>query len=152
MTTPTQLKAEIDAKAAADPAFAAMLAIRDDNGMADALSVGRTKLVETMLTERGVMAALGIVDGETTLAALEAFAASTPSDPQLAAVHPGIKRMLGWLKTTGVDVGNTLTQSLLDLLATTGVLTASAVATLKALAVVSAPVSANEISEAIDHG
>lgn len=152
MTTPTELKAEIDAKAAIDPAFAAMLAIRDDNGMAAALSVGRTRLAETMLTERGVMAALGIVDGEATLAALEAFAASTPSDPQLAAVHPGIKRMLGWLKTTGVDVGNALTQSLLDLLASNAVLAPTAATKLKGLAVVPAPVSAEQVSEAIDHG
>lgn len=152
MTTPTQLKAEINARAASDPTFAAMLAARNDYGMAVVLSFERTKLVETMLTERGVMAALGIVDGETALAALEAFAAGTPSVPALVAVHPGIKRMLGWLKTTGVDVGNALTQSLLDLLAVNGVLTAAAVSTLKALAVVPDPVSADQISEAIANG
>jgi hypothetical protein len=152
MTTPTELKAEIDARAASDPVFASMLAVRDDNGMAAALSVGRTKLVETMLTERGVMSALGIVDGETALSSLETFAASTPSDPDLVAVHPGIKRMLGWLKTTGVDVGNPLTRSLLDLLASKAVLTAAAVTALKALAVVADVVSAAQVSEAIDNG
>jgi hypothetical protein len=68
------------------------------------------------------------------------------------AVHPGIKRMLGWLKTTGVDVGNPLTRSLLDLLASKAVLTAAAVTALKALAVVADVVSAAQVSEAIDNG
>jgi hypothetical protein len=146
------LKQEIDAKAASDPAFADMLAIRDDSGMAASLSIGRTKVVETMLTERGVMSTLGIVDGEAALESLETFAASTPTDPALIAVHPGISRMLAWLKTTGINVGDPLTSAMLDLLADNDILTQASVDLLKALAVVPDLVSASQVSEAIDNG
>lgn len=152
MGTPTQLKAEIETRAASDPEFAAMYSSRNDNGMAAALSAGRTKLTETMLTERKIMSVLGIVDGEAALSSLETFCTGTPADPTLAQVHPGIKRMVTWLKTTGIDVGNPLTQSMLDLLGATGVLSTSSVNQLKALAVVPDPISSNQISEAIDHG
>lgn len=146
------LKQEIDARAASDPAFAAMLAARDDSGMAAALSVGRTKIVEMLITERTVMSALGIVDGETALESLDTFAASTPTDPALAEVHPGIKRMLAWLKTTGINVGDPLARSMLDLLADSDILTQASVDTLKGLAVAPDPVSASQVSEAIDNG
>jgi hypothetical protein len=145
-------KQEIDAKAASDPSFAAMLAIRDDNGMAAALSIGRTKLVENMLTERGVMSTLGIIDGEAALVSLETFAASTPTDPALLAVHPGIKRMLAWLKTTGINVGDPLTRSMLDLMESSGILTQTSTASLKMLAVAPDPVTSDQVSEAIDNG
>ena len=146
------LKQEIDAKAASDPAFAAMLAIRDDNGMAASLSVDRTKLVEYMMTERGVMSTLGIVDGEVALKALEDFAASTPTDPALAAVHPGIRRMLAWLKTTGINIGDPLARSMLDLMESSDILTQASVDALKELAVAPDPVSADQVSEALNNG
>jgi len=146
------LKEEIDAKAANDPSFAAMLAIRDDNGMAALLSVGRTKLVETMLTERGVISALGIIDGEVALGSLETFAASTPTDPTLLVVHPGIKRMLAWLKTDGIDMGDPLTHSMLDLMESFGILTQASVDSLKLLAVTPDPVTSGQVSEALNNG
>lgn len=152
MITPTQLKAEIEQRVGQDPDFAAMYNNRNDSGMAASLSVGRTRLTETMLTERSVISTLGIVDGETALASLEAFVASTPTSPDMLQVQPGIKRMLGWLKTTGVDVGNPITQSMLDLLGTAGILDTNSVNTLKTMAIVPDVITANQVSEAIDHG
>lgn len=142
------LLAEIQTRAAADPAFAASLAAGDHTACAAALSAGRTRLRSTLLTERGVMAALGVVDGEAALSALEAFAAAPASGP-LAAQHAGISRMVGWLRGAGIDIGDPLAQQLLDILAAVGVLAPASVVKIKALAQTPAPVGASEISEAL---
>ncbi len=140
---------EIQARASADPAFAAMLASGDHAGCAAALSVGRTKLAPRRIKEPGVVSALGVEAGEDVLSALEAFADATASGP-LAAKHKGIKRMIGWLKTPdGLDIGDPLAQQLLDALAATGVLAPASVSKIKSLAQAPAPVSASEISEAV---
>ena len=139
---------EIQARAAADPAFAASLAAGDHTACAAALSVNRTRLRSVLLTERGVMAALGVVDGEAALSALEAFAAAPASGP-LAAQHAGIARMVGWLRGAGIDIGDPLAQQLLDILAAVGVLAPASVEKIKALAQTPAPVGASEISEAL---
>ena len=139
---------EIQTRAAADPTFAAALAAGDHTACAAALSVNRTRLRSVLLTERGVMAALGVVDGEAALSALEAFAAAPASGP-LAAQHAGIARMVSWLSGAGIDIGDPLAQQLLDVLAAVGVLAAPSVAKIKALAQVPAPVSASEVSAAL---
>ena len=142
------LLAEIQARASADSAFAAMLAAGDHTGCAAALSVGRTRLRSVLLTERGAMATLGVVDGEAALSALEAFARAPASGP-LAAQHAGIARMVGWLGGAGIDIGDPLAQQLLDALAATGVLAPASVSKIKSLAQAPAPVSASEVSEAV---
>ena len=139
---------EIQARALADPIFAERLAAGDHTACAAALSVNRTRLRSVLLTERGVMAALGVVDGESALSALEAFAAAPASGP-LAAQHAGIARMVGWLSGAGIDIGDPLAQQLLDILAAVGVLAPASVAKIKALAQTPAPVSASEVSEAL---
>ena len=152
--TPADLLALIDARAAADAEFAALVAARRDREIADALSTGRTRLQSRLITERGVISALGPVDGEELLAGLEAFAAATlPPEHPLAAHHAGIKRVIGWLKppADGVDLGDPLTQQLLDTMVALGVagVTAPRVAALRALATVGDAIGTDAVSAAL---
>ena len=115
--TPSDLLALIDARAAEDAEFAALVAARNDTAIAAALSVGRTRLQSRLITERGVISALGPIEGEALLQGLEGFAAAAlPPEHPLAAHHAGIKRVIGWLRppSEGVDIGDPLTQQLLD--------------------------------------
>ena len=147
--TNTELNDLITARAGTDPAFAQLVAVRNDTGIAEALSVGRTRLTTNVLTERGIVSALGPVAGAAFINALYAFAAAPASGP-LAAEHPGIKIMVAWLAPAGLDVGDALTQQLLDALAATGVLASASVATIKQLAVLPDPISTNSVSEALN--
>lgn len=137
------LLALIDARVASDPEFAALVAARNDTAIAAALSVGRIKYASRLITERGIISALGPVEGEALLAGLEAFAAATlPDGHPLKPAHAGIKRVIGWLKAPaeGVDIGDPLTHQLLDTMVAVGVpgVTAERVAAVKALAAVPA--------------
>lgn len=152
--TPAELLALIDARAAQDAEFAALVATRNDTAIAEALSVGRIRYQSRLITERGVISALGPVEGEALLAGLESFAGSSlaPEHP-LYAAHAGIKRMIGWLKAPaeGVDVGDPLTHQLLDTMVALGVqgVTAERVAAIKALAAVPDPISDMDVRRAI---
>ena len=114
---------------------AALLAAHDTQAIANALSVGRVRLHERLISERGVLAALPVPAGDLFLKALEAFAATAlPDGHPLAAYHGTIARGVSWLKGEGLDLGDPLTRTLLDTLAMAGVIDAASVATLKALA------------------
>lgn len=153
--TQAELLALIDARAAQDAEFAALVASRRDRDIAEALSVGRIRYQSRLITERGVISALGPIEGEGLLSGLEAFADSTlaPEHP-LALYHAGIKRVIGWLKAPaeGVDIGDPLTHQLLDTMVAVGVpgVTAGRVAAVKALAAVADPISVDEVSNAIN--
>jgi hypothetical protein len=85
------------------------------------------KIVSTMLTERGVVAAFADpTDGEAVLQSLES----------VADVNPLVKRALDWLTPAngGVDFGEAATRGMLDALQVAGVLTSTQVLTLKATA------------------
>ena len=149
-----ELLALIDARAAQDAEFAALVAARNDTAIAAALSVGRIRYQSRLITERGVISALGPVEGEALLAGLEAFAASSlAAEHPLYAAHAGIKRVVGWLKppSEGVDIGDPLTHQLLDTMVALGVqgVTAERVAAIKALAAVADPVSTDAVSAAL---
>lgn len=154
--TPVELLALIDARAAEDAEFAALVAARNDTAIAAALSVGRIRYQSRLITERGVISALGPVEGEALLAGLEAFAAADPATlpPQIAPAHAGIKRVIGWLKAPaeGVDIGDPLTHQLLDTMVALGVqgVTAERVAAIKALAAVPDPVDLSAVSAALN--
>lgn len=155
MMTPSDLLALIDARAAEDAEFAALVAARKDTQIAAALSAGRVRYVSRLLTERGVISALGPVEGEALLAGLESFAGSTlPEGHPLAAYHAGIKRVIGWLKppSEGVDVGDPLTHQLLDTMVVVGVagVTAPRVAAVKGLAAQPDPISGDAVSDALN--
>lgn len=128
---------------------AGLLAARDTQAIADALSAGRARLHERLISERGVLAALPVPAGDVFLSALEAFAAATlPDGHPLVAYHGTIKRGVGWLKGEGLDLGDPLTRTLLDTLAQVGVVDASSVAALKALAETPDPIDEMTVRQA----
>ena len=143
--TPQEIRGAI----LADPA---LVAIKADSG---ALAqhptfAARTRVAPRMVTERGVASALGAVDGETFLAALETFAAANLGQGHpLKTAQPAIARQLAWLKRDGIDVGDALTRALLDTLAAAGDIEAAHAAAVKALAEVPDPVSEIAIRRAI---
>lgn len=112
-----------------------LLAARDTQAIAAALSAGRVRLHERLISERGVLAALPVPAGDLFLKSLESFAATPLDDGHpLVAYHGTIARGVAWLKGEGLDLGDPLTRLLLDTLAAAGVIDAASVATLKALA------------------
>ena len=136
--TNEEVLAAIDAKILADPEFDALVGERNDTAITAALNSGASAytLHSHMITERGVMAALGVENGEAFLTALETYAAG-PANAQalLAAKHKGIARMLGWLKTdAGLDIGSVEAQQLLGVLGQLGVINAAHAAVIAALA------------------
>jgi hypothetical protein len=143
------LPAEIRAEIVADPAIAAL--VPDTVAIAAALSANRTKLAPRNITERRIIAALGLVDGDAFLSALEAFTTATldPAHP-LKPYQPGLKRVLSWLRTDeGLDVGDPLAQQMLASLAAVGVVDSAASVTVRALALVPDPVPELEVRRAI---
>ena len=92
-------------------------------------------LKSEFVTERGVVATLGLLEGEAFLSALESFATSLlPSEHPLAAYQAGIARQLAWLKKDGIDVGSSPARALLDILASVGVIQPNHASAIKALA------------------
>lgn len=107
-------------------------------------------LREEYITERGVVAALGLIEGEAFLTALETFAATPLAiDHPLEPYQPGIARQLTWLKTAGIDVGSTPARELLDTLAAVGVIQAAHVIAIKALAETVTPIDPMLVRRAI---
>lgn len=148
--TNSELRTELLARKAADPAFAQMLANGDMTGAAMAFSAGRIKVVHRQITERGVIEALGPVAGEQFLAALDTFVNSTlPAGHPLLPYFGAIKRCHKFLTTDGLDIGAPTTRSLMDALVAVGVIDANASALIKKQAEVPDPVDANQITEAL---
>lgn len=153
--TPAEILAAIDARAASNAEFAALVAARNDAGIAAALSEGRTRPHTRMITERGVISILGPIEGEALLQGLEQFAAATlPVEHPLAAHHAGIRRIIGWLRppSEGVDIGDPLTAQLLQTLAAIGTpgITSGRVAVLLAAAREPDPIDVGAVSAALN--
>ena len=103
----------------------ALLVSRDYQAIADAINAARQPVLSLYtIGERGIIAALGTIEGEACLQAFEVFSATPlPSGHPLEAHYPGIKRLLGWLKTAeGVDIGNVQAATLLGAMAQVGIL------------------------------
>ena len=119
--TNDEVLAAINAKALADPLFDALVSDRRDTEITAALNADSTEytLRPHTITERGVMAALGLDDGEDFLAGLEAFSEATlpEAHPLYGRKQRGIKRMVSWLKSpVGLDIGDAESQQLLGAL------------------------------------
>jgi hypothetical protein len=122
VATLAEIKAEI-----AKPEYAGLT----DAQIATALqAVTATRVVERMLTSRGLYAELGPTMAETILQKLEG--AAQVEGPMKAV----LARAVDWLNaySGGIDVGNPYTRGMLDTLVTATVLTAEEVAALKAIA------------------
>lgn len=141
--------AEIQAAIKARPDLVALLP--DTAAVAAALSVGRTRYVERLITERRIMDVLGVVAGDAFLSALEGFAAASlaPDNP-LRPVQPGFRRALAWLKSPdGIDIGSAQARALLGALATAGIVDAAHAAVVIALAAVPDPVPEFDVRRAV---
>lgn len=107
-------------------------------------------LREVFVTERRVVATLGLIDGESFIAALEGFVvAELSAEHPLKPYQPGIARQLAWLKRDGIDVGSAPARDLLDALAATGVVNAQHAAEIKALAADITPIGVMHVRRAI---
>lgn len=140
--TPQQIRDAIEA----DPALQALAAAGNSQGIADALSVGRTKVVSHFASERGVLERfpLGPIAGDALLTKLDAFAAT--AHPMASIVKRAMK-FLG--QPEGLDLGSPATQGLLDQLALGGVMTAEERAGLKTMATAPDPVPHEAVTAAI---
>ena len=138
--THAELLALIDARAALEPEFAALVQARNDVAIAAALSVGRTRPVETFGGYGYVMERLGPTGGAALLDALESMAASSPP----------IKWAFRLLERGALDFGSAATRAQLDALVAGGVLPAPAAAALKAGAEVADPIALDDVSNALN--
>ena len=128
-----------------------LLAYRNDGAIAALLSQGRTKTVQHMIGERGVIDKLGPVAGDAFLAALESIQAVGDLPAPMQPCFGAIKRGVAWFKTdAGLDVGSATLRGLLDALVSAGKMDATSVATIKALAVESDPLSTYSVSVALN--
>lgn len=115
-------------------------ATRDDGVIAAALSVGRTKLVSTTSGVGTILAALGPAAGAALLDSLAA----------LAPTNSPLKYGLQMINAGTLNLGDPTTQGMLTSLGAAGVMTVADAAILNALAVVSDPVTAQQVSKALE--
>ena len=136
--TPEELKALIEGDAESH-----VLALKGDyiRCAARCVEIAPKNLRETMLTERGVIAAFTDPNaGEAVLQALEAA----------SAVIPLVKRALRWLDGKGLDIGLQSVRDMLDQLQAASVLTADQVTTLKGVAEYAPVITHEQIALALD--
>jgi hypothetical protein len=109
-------------------------------------------LREVFVTERGVVATLGLLDGEAFLTALGGFASpenELPEEHPLLPYKSGIARQLAWLKKDGIDVGSGPARDLLDALVAAGIVQAQHASAIKAMAEEAIPVDRLTVRRAI---
>lgn len=126
---------EIKAKCPPD-----LLAGREHGAIAEAVSQYRTAVVSRLGGIGAVMETLGAVDGPLVLDALDSLKGTVPA----------VK--WGWvlLERGELDFGSTVTRQLIDSLTAGGVMTAEQAGKLKALAVVPAPVTTQDVIAAME--
>ena len=117
-----------------------LLASREHGAIAEVVSEGRTAVVPRLGGIGAVMETLGAVDGPVVLDALDALKGTVPA----------VK--WGWvlLERGELDFGSTVTRQMIDSLAAGGVMTAEQAGKLKALAVVPAPVTTQDVIAAME--
>lgn len=126
---------------------------REDAPLSAFLSIGRTALVSTLKTERGILSALGPIAGDAFLTGLENFvAAGVEHAGPLAPFFGAIRRSVSWLKTDGLDMADPAVRGTLDALASAGVLATSSVATVKNLALHPDSISLDAVSAILNSG
>lgn len=119
---------------------AELLASQDADAIAAVVNVGRTRIVPRLGGIGAVMETLGAVDGPLVLDALDSLKGTVPA----------VK--WGWvlLERGELDFGSTVTRQLIDSLTAGGVMTAEQAGKLKALAVVPAPVTTQDVIAAME--
>ena len=113
---------------------------RDDAGLADSLSVGRTRTAPTLIGVGQVMTALGPVAGAAVLDALDAVRSSN--------------RPLWWawslLEQGALDVGNSATQAQINALSGAGLMTQAQADTMIALSHQPDPITVDAVSNILN--
>lgn len=144
--TPEQIRAAI----AARPDLSG---VTDSQAIADALSVGRTKVAPKMVSARGLAEHLGAIPAEVVLMRLEGArdAMLASADQQQRVFGSLLRRQLSFLAQDGLDFGSTALRSMLDQFAATNILTSAEVTALKAIALEPDPVSEWDVRSAIYH-
>lgn len=147
---------EIRAAIAASSDLRALADVRNDGAIAAALSVGRTKIVSKIITSRGISSAYagGALASENVLMKLEGayVAMLASSDASTKVLGSLLRRQLGFLAGDGLDFGDATLRGMLDQFALMGILTSGEVANLKNIARGPDPVSADEVSAALNAG
>lgn len=138
---------------AASPELQALAAAGSTQAIADALSVGRTRVVPRMTSARGLAELYpgGPAGAEVVLLKLEGAAAALKASPQQADKVLGslLTRQLSFLAGEGLDFGSAALRAMLDQFAAGGILTAEEVAGLKAIAVRPATIQHEAVTAAI---
>ena len=144
--TPQQIRDAIDASTELQALG------QDTQAIADALSVGRTKVVSRMTSARGLAELMpgGPFAAEVVLMKLEGTAATlaASTDQQEKVLASLLKRQLGFLAGEGLDFGSAALRGMLDQFATMGILTAGEVDGLKAIAHAPDPVPEMDVRRA----
>jgi len=143
--TPQQIRDAINA----DPALVALAQAGNTQAIADALSVGRTKVVSHFASERGVLERFpaGPLAADALMTKLETFAATAHPMASIA------KRALKFLaQAEGLDIGSPATRGILAQLAAGNVITETERAGLEAMATVADPISHTQVGDAIRGG
>lgn len=145
--------AEIRAAIAASPALTALAAEGNTQAIADALSVGRTKVVPRMTSARGIaeLYAGGPVGAEVVLMKLEGArdAMLASADQQQQVMGSLLRRQLGFLAGEGLDFGSAALRAMLDQFVLMSILTAEEVAGLKSICVQPDPISHTDVGFAL---
>jgi hypothetical protein len=108
------------------------------------------RLKENFVTERGIVNALDIEEGEVFLESLEAFVvADLPAQHPLKRYQKGIKRQVAWLQKDGLDAGSPRTRAMLDVMALVGILNTESVQKIKQLGEENIIISPEQVRQAL---
>lgn len=108
---------------------------RNDGTIAAALSVGRTRIIKTEIGKGSIISCLGLEVANDFLDAVDSL--------------PDFRHAKYLLLTDKLDIGNTLTRSIVDSLVP-GLLTSEQAEALKALAEISDPIASHEVTKALE--
>jgi hypothetical protein len=147
--TPQEIRDAI----AASPELQALAAEGNTQAIADALSVGRTKVVPRMTSARGIaeLYSGGPVGAEVVLMKLEGArdAMLASADQQQKVMGSLLRRQLAFLAGEGLDFGSAALRAMLDQFVLLNILTAEEVAGLKAICVQPDPISHTDVGFAL---
>lgn len=128
------------------------LPLTDHGAIADALSVGRTKVISREVGDGAIALALGTPAGPIFMLQLEQIA-NTPvteaTPPELVAQIAVARQAWRSINRVGFDVGNPGVRDGIDAMIGT-LLTAEQAEAIKALAVVPDPVSSEDVTKALE--
>ena len=160
MMTPSDLLALIDARAAEDAEFAALVAARNDTAIAAALSTGRTRIdPTTKFASLGIAERHGALNGlpgplaaELVLQKLEGFAALAVQSPDPATKLLGgaVQRQMKHLEGSGMAVGSPAVAAMLAVIVQADGITQAEADALVAVARVADPIGVDAVSMALN--